>query len=79
MWVDPADASYDQPGLLCDDYYSGDIGFNPRGIRPEDSEELDLMITRELQNGRLAMLAAAGFLAQETVDGLGIIEDFKLV
>mmetsp|Transcript_34658 Transcript_34658/g.63730 ORF Transcript_34658/g.63730 Transcript_34658/m.63730 type:complete len:222 (-) Transcript_34658:139-804(-) len=77
-WVDPADASYDQPGLLRDDYYPGDIGFDPLGIKPEDPEELDVMITRELQNGRLAMLAAAGFLAQEAVDGLGIVEHFQV-
>ena len=77
-WVDPADASYDQPGLLRDDYYPGDIGFDPLGIKPEDPEELDTMITRELQNGRLAMLAAAGFLAQEAVDNLGIIEHFQV-
>ena len=78
-WVDPtaADASYDQPGLLRDDYYPGDIGFDPLGLRPEDPEELNLMITKELQNGRLAMLAAAGFLAQEAVDGKGIIEHFS--
>merc|ERR1712228_1089197 len=73
-WVDPADASYDQPGLLRDDYYPGDIGFDPLGLRPEDPEELDVMITKELQHGRLAMLAAAGFLAQEAVDGKGILE-----
>lgn len=75
-WVDPADASYDQPGLLRDDYYPGDIGFDPLGLKPEDPEELNVMITKELQNGRLAMLAAAGFLAQEAVDGKGIIEHF---
>ena len=77
-WVDPANASYDQPGLLRDDYYPGDIGFDPLGIRPEDPEELDTMITRELQNGRLAMLAAAGFLAQEAVDNLGIVGHFQV-
>ena len=76
-WVDPADALYDQPGLLRDDYYPGDIGFDPLGLRPEDPEELNLMITKELQNGRLAMLAAAGFLAQEAVDGKGILEHFS--
>lgn len=75
-WVDPADASYDQPGLLKDDYYPGDIGFDPLGLKPEDPEEFDLMVTKELQNGRLAMLAAAGFLAQEAVDGKGILEHF---
>merc|ERR1719251_118654 len=73
-WVDPADASYDQPGLLRDDYYPGDIGFDPLGLKPEDPEELNVMITKELQHGRLAMLAAAGFLAQEAVDGKGILE-----
>ena len=31
----------------------------------------------ELQHGRLAMLAAAGFLAQELVDGKGILEHFS--
>ena len=62
-WVDPtaANASYDQPGLLRDDYYPGDIGFDPLGLRPEDPEELNLMITKELQNGRLAMLAAGKY------------------
>jgi hypothetical protein len=35
------------------------------------------MQTKELQNGRLAMLAAAGFLAQELVDGKGIFEHFS--
>ena len=77
-WVDPADASYDQPGLLRDNYYPGDIGFDPLGLKPEDPEELNMMITKELQNGRLAMLAAAGFLAQEAVDGKGILEHFAL-
>merc|ERR1711966_193425 len=77
-WVDPADASYDQPGLLRDDYYPGDIGFDPLGIKPDDQEELDIMITKELQHGRLAMLAAAGFLAQEAVDGKGILEHLNL-
>lgn len=73
-WVDPADAKYDQPGLLRDDYYPGDIGFDPLGLKPTDPEEFNIMQTKELQNGRLAMLAAAGFLAQEAVDHQGIIQ-----
>jgi len=73
-WVDPADAKYDQPGMLKDDYYPGDIGFDPLGLKPTDPEEFNIMQTKELQNGRLAMLAAAGFLAQEAVDHQGIIE-----
>merc|ERR1719253_2122890 len=77
-WVDPSDTSYDQPGLPRDDYYPGDFGFDPLGLKPDDQEELDTMITKELQHGRLAMLAAAGFLAQEAVDGKGILEHLNL-
>merc|ERR1712194_469477 len=62
---------------LRDDYYPGDIGFDPLGLKPDDEEELNVMITKELQHGRLAMLAAAGFLAQEAVDGKGILEHFN--
>jgi len=43
----------------------------------DDAEEFAIMQTKELQNGRLAMLAAAGFLAQEAVDGQGIIEHLQ--
>jgi len=76
-WQDPADAKFDQPGGLLDSYYPGDIGFDPLGLKPEDPEEFNIMATKELQNGRLAMLAAAGFLAQEAVDGKGILEHFS--
>ncbi|GMI22768.1 hypothetical protein TeGR_g5749 [Tetraparma gracilis] len=61
---------------LQDDYAAGDIGFDPLGLKPEDPAELEEMITKELQHGRLAMLAAAGMCAQELVDGKGIIEHF---
>merc|ERR1711957_313107 len=73
-WLDPADAKFDNPGQLKDDYYPGDIGFDPLMLKPEDPEEFEIMQTKELQNGRLAMLAAAGFLAQEAVDHQGILE-----
>merc|ERR1712124_37198 len=75
-WVEPEDVPIDQPGLLREDYVPGDIGFDPLNLKPTDPEEFRTMQTKELQNGRLAMLAAAGFLAQELVDGKGIIEHF---
>jgi len=76
-WVDPADCPVDQAGLLKDDYMPGDLKFDPLGLKPEDQEEFEIMQTKELQHGRLAMLAAAGFLAQEAVDGKGIIEHLQ--
>merc|ERR1712232_915958 len=73
-WVDPVDCPVDQAGLLKEDYLPGDLKFDPLGLKPEEPEEFMIMQTKELQHGRLAMLAAAGFLAQEAVDGKGIIE-----
>jgi hypothetical protein len=75
-WVEPEKVPVDQPGLLRANYIPGDIGFDPLGLKPNDPEEFKIIQTKELQNGRLAMLAAAGFLAQELVDGKGIIEHF---
>jgi Chlorophyll A-B binding protein len=75
-WVEPKNVPFDRPGLLRDTYVPGNIGFDPLGLKPADPAEFFEMQTKELQNGRLAMLAAAGFLAQELVDGKGIIEHF---
>ena len=73
-WVEPENVPVGKAGLLRDDYMPGDIGFDPLGLKPSDPTELFEMQTKELQNGRLAMLAAAGFLAQELTDGKGILE-----
>ena len=66
---------------LEDDYYPGDVGFDPLGLKPKDAAGFAEMQTKELQNGRLAMLGAAGMIAQELVNGkeifvnLGLAED----
>merc|ERR1719375_1171005 len=52
---------------LKESYYPGDLGFDPLGLKPEDPAEFWLMQEKELSHCRLAMIAAAGFLAQETV------------
>lgn len=76
-FVDPSDVAVDQPGKMRDGHYPGDIGFDPLGLKPEDPEEFNIMATKELQHGRLAMLASAGFMAQELTDGKGIIEHLQ--
>jgi hypothetical protein len=66
---------------LNDEYYPGDVGFDPLGLKPSDPEEFALIQTKELQNGRLAMLGAAGIIAQELQNGeeifvnLGLAQD----
>merc|ERR1711920_960371 len=42
---------------------------NVQGLKPDDPAEFRRMQERELSHGRLAMLAAAGFIAQEAVTG----------
>jgi len=54
---------------LRDDYIPGDLGFDPLGLKPEDPAEFRIMQEKELSHGRLGMIAAAGFLAQEAVSG----------
>ena len=75
-WKEPENVRFDRPGELREAYIPGNLGFDPLGLKPEDEEEFFEMQTKELQNGRLAMLAAAGFLAQELADGKGIVEHF---
>merc|ERR1711990_381850 len=54
---------------LKEDYYPGDLAFDPLGLAPEDPAEFRIMQEKELSHGRLGMLAAAGFMAQEAVSG----------
>merc|ERR1719183_1532870 len=67
-WANPYE-KMENVQALKPEYYPGDLNWDPLGLKPEDPEELRAMQTKELQNGRLAMLAAAGFLAQEAVTG----------
>jgi len=48
-------------------YTPGDLGFDPLNLAPTDPAELRIMQEKELAHGRLGMIAAAGFLAQEAV------------
>jgi hypothetical protein len=52
----------------------GSLIFDPLRLAPKDPQALKDMQTREINNGRLGMLAAAGIIAQETVTGKGFTE-----
>ena len=51
------------------DRQPGDLGFDPLGLKPQDAKELKEMQTKELNNGRLAMIAIAGMVGQELASG----------
>jgi hypothetical protein len=76
-WVEPDFASWNKTlWRLRDNYYPGDVGFDPLGLKPQDPKAYANMQTRELQNGRLAMLGVAGMCAQELVNHRSIFETF---
>jgi hypothetical protein len=71
-WVAP------NPGTLFtlrESYYPGDLGFDPLSLKSTDKKVFANQSAKELSNGRLAMLAVAGFCAQEQINGQGILEN----
>jgi hypothetical protein len=51
------------------DRIPGDLGFDPLGLKPSDPQELLELQNKEINNGRLAMIATAGMIVQELVNG----------
>ena len=71
-WTNPVGPGKDgSSGLwaLNSDYVPGDIGFDPLGLKPTNAADLAERQTRELNNGRLAMIAIAGMVGQELATG----------
>jgi len=63
-----------QGASFCGDFWTGggdrapgDLGFYPFGKK--DGAKLDELKLQELKNGRLAMIAMAGFFAEHQIDG----------
>eukprot|EP00522_Entomoneis_paludosa_P012732 CAMPEP_0172439086 /NCGR_PEP_ID=MMETSP1065-20121228/179_1 /TAXON_ID=265537 /ORGANISM="Amphiprora paludosa, Strain CCMP125" /LENGTH=226 /DNA_ID=CAMNT_0013187713 /DNA_START=56 /DNA_END=736 /DNA_ORIENTATION=- len=76
-WTAP-DEVFTSNRALKEDYFPGDVGFDPLGLAPSDPEEFLALHTKELQNGRLAMLGWAGMVAQELVNGKEIFVNLGL-
>ena len=72
-WVEPQ-LKIESLFTLREMYYPGDLGFDPLGLKPTDAAGFAKMQTKELQNGRLAMLGVAGMCAQELVNHKTILE-----
>jgi hypothetical protein len=64
---------------LRDDVEPGNYGWDPLEWYPEDPAEQAAIRTKELQNGRLAMLGVAGIVAQELLDGKEVLCHFQKV
>jgi len=51
----------------------GDYGWDPLGLKPKDAKAFKELQNKELNNGRLAMFAAAGIIAAEQATGKNLI------
>merc|ERR1712003_580612 len=69
--------TFDEPGSGKDlvqkeqwsikaDHMPGDLGFDPLGLKPTNEKELVEMQTKELNNGRLAMIALPAWLRRRS-------------
>lgn len=68
-WVEPDLSNWTKTlWTLRENYYPGDVGFDPLNLKPTEPRAFANMQTRELQNGRLAMLGWAGMCSQELVN-----------
>lgn len=65
-------------GKMRTDIIPGNLNWDPLGLKPSDADALAVMQTKELNNGRLAMIGAAGMIVQELVNGKGIFENLGL-
>jgi len=71
-WANPFDA--EKLFLLKDDYVPGELDFDPLGLgKGKSADEIAELKLKEINNGRLAMIAISGMVAQELVNGLNLI------
>jgi uncharacterized surface protein with fasciclin (FAS1) repeats len=70
-WEAPGESDSFIAGLK-DSYTPGDLKFDPLGFKPKSATDLKNTQTKEINNGRLAMLGVAGIVAQELVTGQAI-------
>eukprot|EP00607_Mallomonas_marina_P011046 CAMPEP_0182424772 /NCGR_PEP_ID=MMETSP1167-20130531/11027_1 /TAXON_ID=2988 /ORGANISM="Mallomonas Sp, Strain CCMP3275" /LENGTH=153 /DNA_ID=CAMNT_0024604841 /DNA_START=795 /DNA_END=1256 /DNA_ORIENTATION=- len=59
-------------GNLKEGYSNGDYGFDPLQLAPRTAREYRRMQEKELNNGRLAMVAFVGMFVQEYTTGIPV-------
>jgi len=60
--------------IPAEEYFPGNLGFDPLNVYPKNAEGKKRVQLAEIKNGRLAMIAAAGFAIQEAVNNEAVID-----
>jgi hypothetical protein len=73
-WQPASETAKDPNGVarLNKDTVPGDLKFDPAGLKPSDPAKYASIKTKELNNGRLAMIGVVGFIGQELVTNQAI-------
>ena len=69
---DETNAAGETLAALKPGYVNGDLKFDPLGLKPNTEKGFKSMATKELNNGRLAMIGIAGIVAQELISGSSV-------
>merc|ERR1740138_1874281 len=62
-------------GFVMKNDMPGDYGFDPLGLYPKDKAGQMEMQTKEIKNGRLAMVAIVAFAAQEFASKVSVVDE----
>ena len=68
-WCDSSTGDTRRPHACVPSQVPGDFGWDPMDMYPTDPAGRIEMQTKELNNGRVAMIAMAGMVAQELATG----------
>ena len=69
------DGQVGAPTMLSDAYLPGDLGFDPLGLYKGNDKHKAALQLKELNNGRLAMMAIAGYAFVESAAQVSIISE----
>jgi len=61
-WMEPNASVLDTLFALRENYYPGDVGFDPLRWKLADAKDFATIQTKELQHGRLAMIGVWGYV-----------------